>query len=49
MPKTTTTIGPADHGKRMSLADFDHVPVQKGVETGVRARQIAENREGIRQ
>jgi Uma2 family endonuclease len=25
-----TTIGPADHGKRMSLAEFEHAEVQEG-------------------
>jgi Uma2 family endonuclease len=28
--KTTVKIGPADHGRRMSLADFDHAEVQEG-------------------
>ncbi len=28
--KTIVRIGPADHGPRMSLADFDHAEVQGG-------------------
>jgi hypothetical protein len=30
MPKTAIKIGPQDHGRRMSLADFDHAEVQEG-------------------
>jgi Uma2 family endonuclease len=30
MLKTAIRVGPADHGKRMSLADFDHAEVQEG-------------------
>lgn len=30
MLKAAIRIGPADHGRRMSLADFDHVKVQEG-------------------
>jgi Uma2 family endonuclease len=29
-PKTATKIGPADHGRRMSLEDFEHCEVQEG-------------------
>jgi Uma2 family endonuclease len=30
MLKAMVTIGPKDHGRRMSLADFDHAQVQEG-------------------
>jgi len=30
MPKTAIKIGPLDHGRRMSLADFEHAEVQEG-------------------
>lgn len=30
MPKTAIIIGPKDHGRRMSLAEFDHAEVQEG-------------------
>ncbi len=30
MSKTAIKIGPADHGKKMSLEDFDHAEVQEG-------------------
>ncbi len=30
MGKTLIKIGPADHGRRMSLADFEHARVQEG-------------------
>jgi Uma2 family endonuclease len=30
MPTQTIRIGPADHGRRMSLADFEHAEVQEG-------------------
>jgi Uma2 family endonuclease len=30
MPKTLLKIGPKDHGKRMSLEDFEHAEVQEG-------------------
>jgi hypothetical protein len=30
MPKTAIKVGPADHGRIMSLADFDHAEVQEG-------------------
>jgi len=30
MLKTVIRVGPEDHGKRMSLADFDHAEVQEG-------------------
>lgn len=30
MLKAAIKIGPADHGRRMSLADFDHAEVQEG-------------------
>lgn len=30
MPKTATKVGPQDHGRRMSLVDFDHAEVQEG-------------------
>ena len=30
MQKTAIKIGPADHGRRMSLEDFDHAEVQEG-------------------
>jgi Uma2 family endonuclease len=30
MGKTLIKIGPADHGRRMSLADFEHAKVQEG-------------------
>ncbi len=30
MLKSMTKMGPADHGKRMSLAEFDHAEVQEG-------------------
>lgn len=30
MGKTLIKIGPADHGRRMSLEDFDHAEVQEG-------------------
>jgi hypothetical protein len=30
MGKTVIRVGPADHGKRMSLKDFDHAEVQEG-------------------
>jgi len=30
MPKTEIKVGPADQGRRMSLADFDHCEVQEG-------------------
>jgi hypothetical protein len=30
MLKTAIKIGPADHGRKMSLADFDHAEVQEG-------------------
>src|SRR5215831_987701 len=28
--KTAIKVGPQDHGRRMSLADFDHAEVQEG-------------------
>src|SRR6516162_4254600 len=30
MGKTLIKIGPADHGRRMSLAEFEHAEVQEG-------------------
>src|SRR5437868_5967127 len=30
MPKTAIKIGPQDHGRRLSLADFEHAEVQEG-------------------
>src|SRR5438132_7504140 len=30
MLKAAIKVGPADHGRRMSLADFDHAEVQEG-------------------
>ena len=30
MSKTITKIGPADHGRRMSLEEFDHAEGQEG-------------------
>jgi Uma2 family endonuclease len=30
MLKAATKVGPADHGRKMSLADFDHADVQEG-------------------
>jgi Uma2 family endonuclease len=30
MPKTVVKVGPQDHGRRMSLEDFDHAEVQEG-------------------
>lgn len=30
MPKTAIKIGPHDHGRRMSLEEFDHAEVQEG-------------------
>ncbi len=30
MPTTAVKISPADHGRRMSLADFEHAEVQEG-------------------
>src|SRR5437868_3236255 len=30
MPKTIVKVGPADHGKRMSLEDFDKAEAQEG-------------------
>jgi hypothetical protein len=30
MGKTLTKIGPADHGRRMSLDEFEHAKVQEG-------------------
>jgi Uma2 family endonuclease len=30
MPKTVTRIGPADHGRRMSLDEFEHAEGQEG-------------------
>ena len=31
MSTQTIKIGPADHGRRMSLADFEHAEVQEGL------------------
>src|SRR5207302_4967172 len=30
MLKAAIKVGPADHGRKMSLADFDHAEVQEG-------------------
>src|SRR5262249_30874673 len=30
MTKVAVTVGPEDHGKRMSLADFDHAEAKEG-------------------
>ena len=30
MPKAVIKVGPADHGRRMSLEDFDHAEAQEG-------------------
>lgn len=30
MLKAAIKVGPADHGRQMSLADFDHAEVQEG-------------------
>jgi Uma2 family endonuclease len=30
MPQAVTKVGPKDHGRRMSLAEFDHCEVQEG-------------------
>src|SRR5437870_5220143 len=30
MPKTAIKVGPQDHGRRMSLEDFDHAEVEPG-------------------
>jgi hypothetical protein len=30
MLKAAIKVGPADHGRKMSLADFDHAKVQEG-------------------
>src|SRR3954465_1085458 len=30
MPKTAIKVGPEDHGRRMSLEEFDHCEVQEG-------------------
>jgi Uma2 family endonuclease len=30
MSKTITKVGPADHGRRMSLGEFEHAEVEQG-------------------